>query len=98
MARKVIKQIRLHGISPHLFLLYVEWQNGIAACADLALVWRGVGPKSTQEGTREEDERMRQLYASGAPVKIIPTLPEWAWDKSPPRAQVLLIRRARPHP
>ncbi len=97
MARKVIKQIRLHGISPHLFLLYVEWQNGIAACADLALVWRGMGPKSTEEWTREEDERMRQLYASGSQVEIMRALPEWAWNRILERAQVLGIRRAISH-
>ena len=54
MAHQVIKQIRLHSISPHLFLLHVEWQNGIAACADLALIWRGMGPKSAENGHEEK--------------------------------------------
>jgi len=102
MARQVIKQIRLNSISPHLFQLYVEWQNGIAACADLALIWRGMGPKSTEEWTREEDERMRQLYPSGSQVEIMQALPEWAWNRILERAQVLGLRRvvshAGPHP
>jgi hypothetical protein len=97
MARQVIKQIRLNIISPHLFLLHVEWQNGIAACADLALVWRGMSAKSAEEWTREEDERMRHLYPSGSQVEIMRVLPEWAWNRILERAQVLGLRRALSH-
>ena len=97
MARQVIKQIRLNIISPHLFLLHVEWQNGIAACADLALIWRGMSAKSAEEWTQGEDERMRHLYPSGSQVEIMRALPEWAWNRILERAQVLGLRRAVSH-
>lgn len=97
MARQVIKQIRLNILSPHLFLLYVEWQSGIAARADLALIWRGMGPKSIEEWTRVEDKRMRHLYPSGSQVEIMRALPERAWNRILERAQVLGLRRAVSH-
>jgi hypothetical protein len=97
MARQVIKQIRLNIISPHLFLLHVEWQNGIAACADLALIWRGMSAKSAEEWTQGEDERMRHLYPSGSQVEIMRALPEWAWNRILERTQVLGLRRAVSH-
>lgn len=97
MARQVIKQIRLNIISPHLFLLHVEWQNGIAACADIALVWRGVTPNNAKDWTSEEDEIMRRMYSTESQANIMRELPERAWNRILERAQVLGLRRAVSH-
>src|SRR5258708_29678804 len=38
VARQVIRDIKLNRISAHLFLLHIEWQNGMSLCPDVALI------------------------------------------------------------
>jgi DNA invertase Pin-like site-specific DNA recombinase len=102
MAQQVIRDIRLNSISPHLFLLPIEWQNGIASCPDLALVWRGITPNNSEAWTPEEDAILQELYPSAPQVEIMQALPSRAWDRILERAQVFSFRRkikhAGPHP
>ena len=54
VARHGIRDIRLDMISSHLFLLHIQWQNGIAICPDIALVWRGKGARIGYQWSRRK--------------------------------------------
>jgi hypothetical protein len=46
LMRHVIQDVKLNILTPHLFQLHVLWQNGMATCPDIALLWRGMAPKN----------------------------------------------------
>jgi hypothetical protein len=102
MAQQVIKDIRLNILSTQLFLLHVEWQNGITICPDVALIWRGVSPNTAREWTAEEDAALVEYYPSAPQVEVMQALPNRAWNRILERAQNLGLRRkithAGPHP
>ena len=97
LARQVIQDIRLNMLSAHLFRLQVTWQTGIAACPDVALVWRGMTPNTAGAWTPEEDDLMWSLYPKSPQVEVMQALPCRAWDRIRDRAQVLGLRRAISH-
>src|SRR5579859_4026071 len=84
-------------LSAHLFRLQVTWQTGIAACPDVALVWRGMTPNTAGAWTPEEDDLMWSLYPKSPQVEVMQALPCRAWDRIRDRAQVLGLRRATSH-
>jgi hypothetical protein len=94
MARQVIQDIRLNTLSPHLFLLHVTWQTGIAVCPDVALIWRGMTPTNPDtDWTPEEDEIMRALYPRTLQVELMRALPQRAWNQILGRAHLLGLHR-----
>jgi len=96
--RQVIRQIKLNQLSPHLFMLYINWQNGIATCPDVALLWRGVmPPTSFDDWSPEEDAAMRRLYSTASQLDLMQALPQRSWCRVYDRAQVLGLRREIPH-
>ncbi len=97
MIRKVIKQVKLNIVSPHLFLLCIEWENGIAVRPDIALVWRGVTPNNADEWSEEEDNIMRMYYPDSPQIELMQALPHRAWYRICDRAQVLNLRRNIPN-
>jgi hypothetical protein len=78
-------------ISPHIFRLSFIWENGIAVRLDVALVWRGVTPNTSEEWSEEEDKLMRLLYPDNPQVEIMQALPRRAWNRILERAQVLKL-------
>lgn len=97
MAQQVIRDIRLRMLSTHLFLLQIEWQNGIAACPDVALLWRGASPNTAEDWTPKEDAVLTEQYHSAPQVQIMQALPSRAWNRILERAQVLGLRRRISH-
>lgn len=97
MAQQVIRDIRLRMLSTHLFLLHIEWQNGIAACPDVALLWRGASPNTSEDWTPAEDAVLTELYRNAPQVQIMQALPSRAWNRILERAQVLGLRRRISH-
>jgi hypothetical protein len=95
--RQVIKEVRLNAVSPHGFLLHVTWQGGIAACPDVALLWRGTTPNTGKRWTEEEDAIMRDLYPLASQTDVMQALPDRAWNRILERAQSLGLRRAIAH-
>jgi hypothetical protein len=102
MAEQVVRDIRLNILSAHLFILRVEWQNGIATCPDVALIWRGVSPNTGRDWTPEEDRALTECYTRAPQLEVMKVLPSRAWNRILERAQVLGLRRkithAGPHP
>ena len=94
MMRIVAKEVRLDMLSPHLFRLYIVWENGIAVRPDVAFLWRGITPNNSEAWTEEEDEMMRLFYPDKSQIEVMQALPRWAWNRILERAQVLQLRRA----
>jgi DNA invertase Pin-like site-specific DNA recombinase len=97
MMRIVAKEVRLGMLSPHLFRLYIEWENGIAVRPDVVLVWRGITPNICEEWSEEEDTMMRRFYPEKPQVELMKAFPHRSWYRICDRAQVLHLRRSLPH-
>lgn len=97
LVRQVVRSIKLNLVSKHMFLLHIEWQNGIAACPDVALIWRGITPNTADPWTAREDDAMRSLYPTASQLELMKALPDRAWDRIYKRAQDLGLRRAVKH-
>ncbi len=93
--RKVAKTIKLNIISPHVFMLHIEWKNGIALRPDIALIWRGMAPNNGDDWSTEEDEVMQQLYTTTPQIELMKALPKRGWNRVLKRAQVLKLKRDR---
>ncbi len=91
--RIVAKEVKLDMLSPHLFRLYIVWENGIAVRPDVALLWRGMTPNNSEAWTEEEDTMMRRYYPDKPQIEVMQALPRWAWNRILERAQVLKLRR-----
>lgn len=96
MARQVIQDIRLNMISPHLFLLHIKWQTGIALRPDVALVWRGKGARIGYDWAPEEEAIINSLYPDKSQVDIMRALPQRAWQSIREHASVLGLHRVAP--
>jgi DNA invertase Pin-like site-specific DNA recombinase len=97
LMRHVVQDIKLNILTPHLFQLHVVWQNGMATCPDIALLWRGMAPKTEHAWSEEEDAIMRTLYASAEQEDLMRRLPDRTWSRIYERAQDLQLRRTLPH-
>ncbi len=96
MMRIVAKEVQLDLLSPHLFRLYIVWENGIAIRPDVALLWRGVTPNIGEEWTEAEDNLLRRYYPDKSQIQLMKTFPHRAWYRICDRAQVLNLRRNLP--
>jgi hypothetical protein len=93
LMRFVIKEVRLDTVSQHVFRLCITWENSIARCPDVALVWRGATRNTGGKWSEEEDELIRILYPSVPQLDIMKALPRRAWNRILDRAQDLMVRR-----
>ncbi len=94
VARQVIRDIKLNRISAHLFLLHIEWQNGIALCPDVALIWRGKGARIGHDWTAEEEAIIRAVYPAGAQIEIMAALPRRGWQSIRQHACTIGLHRS----
>lgn len=94
MMSKLIEQVRINNISPHLFHLYIEWKDGIATRPDVALLWRGRSVKTT-EWTDEEDAALRMYWPEGSELEIMRHLPKRSRNVMIHRASTLQVARLR---
>jgi hypothetical protein len=90
---QVIREITLDTLSAHLFLLRVEWQNGIAVRPDIALIWRGKGARIGYQWTPEEEAALQATYPDHSQLEIMHALPRRAWQSIREHASGLGLRR-----
>jgi hypothetical protein len=91
--RHAIINIHLNRISSHLFLLYIQWQNGIAVLTDIALVWRGKGARIGYHWSPEEEDALRASYPYKSQLEIMRALPRRGWHSIRHYASKLNLRR-----
>src|SRR5207237_750376 len=93
MMSRLIKQITVNNLSPHLFRLYIVWQDGIATRPDVALLWRGMGMKDAEGWSLEEDALLRLLYPKASQLEVMRHFPVHSWGRIKQRAHVLQVSR-----
>jgi len=75
MMTKLVKQVTVNNLSPHLFSLYIVWQDGIAIRPDVALLWRGVALKEMEGWSEEEDAIIRTHWPKSTEIELMRQLP-----------------------
>jgi len=95
MIRKVIREIKLNMVSAHLFLLHIEWEDGIALRPDVALIWRGAMPNTNEGWSKEEDEALIAIYPEASQIELMKAFPRFSWYRIYDRAKLHGIRRNR---
>jgi len=93
MIRKVIKEIKLNIVSSHLFLLHIEWEDGIAARPDVALIWRGTMSNTNEAWSAEEDDVLAAMYPKASQIELMKAFPRFSWYRICDRAKERDIRR-----
>ncbi len=96
MIRKVVKDIKLNIVSPHLFLLHIVWEDGIAACPDVALIWRGAMPNTNETWSVEEDDALSVLYPEASQIELMKAFPRFSWYRICDRGMEHGLRRTLP--
>ncbi len=94
LIRQVIQSISLDILTPHLFQLHIVWQNGIAICPDIALIWRGMTTNVEHTWSADEDAIMREFYPGAEQFEVMRRLPDRTWSRIYERAQDLDLRRS----
>ncbi len=92
---KLVKQVVVNNISPHLFRLYVVWQDGVATRPDVALLWRGKAVLDDEGWKEEEDTSIRSHFATAPQPDIMRLLPTHTWTSIRQHANDLGIIRSK---
>ncbi len=90
---KLVKKMVVNNLSPHLFFLYIEWQEGVAFQPDVALLWRGVALKDLNGWTKEEDAAIRTYWPEGSEMDVLSHLPQRSRLNISTRASDLGVKR-----
>jgi len=93
MMIRLVKECKVNNISPHLFHLYIVWEDSIATRPDVALLWRGIARKDLAGWTAEEDNIIRILYPKNSQLEVMESLPKRSFVLVRDRAIVLGVRR-----
>src|SRR5207248_2682435 len=87
------KQVTANKLSPHLYSLYIVWQDGIAIRPDVALLWRGSAKREARGWQPEEDELIRTYWPETPPLEIMRLLPQRSNVNVASRALQLGVKR-----
>ncbi len=90
---RLIKQAIVNRIAPHLYHLYIVWQDTITLRPDVALLWRGVGVREGNEWNQTMDEIVTQYYSQGKQAEIMRMIPKFSWCQIKDRAKYLKVPR-----
>ena len=97
--RRLIDEVKIQSISPHLFLLHITWirplTNERADRTDVALLWRCTPTKSDEVNvwTPEEDDALRALYPNAPQLALMQSIPYKTPGMMKNRAFHLGVRR-----
>jgi hypothetical protein len=94
MLSKLIEEIEIKNIAPHIYNLTVKWLRAIAKRPDTVLVYRGSSLR--QDWTLEEEAWLRANYPTCDKLELLKHFPERTWATIKDRAHVLDIKRAIP--
>ncbi len=74
MMSKLVKRVIVNNLSPHLFYLYIIWQDGVATRPDVALLWRGQPLTDKEEWSEKDNDFIRSYWPKGQQEEI------WPWS------------------
>jgi hypothetical protein len=76
--RRLIEEVKIQAISPHLFTLHITWIRPLAyERDDVALLWRSTPTRGEEVNTwtPEEDELVKTLYPNASQFALMQALP-----------------------
>jgi hypothetical protein len=95
MMSKLVKRIVINNVSPHLFHLYIIWQDGIATRPDVALLWRGMALTENEQWNEEAQHIVRTYWPTGQQLEIMQRLPLNTWTSIRQHANALGVFRSK---
>jgi hypothetical protein len=93
MMSRLVNQVTVNKLAPHLYSLFIIWQEGITVRPDVALLWRGSAKRETQGWSEEEDELIRTYWPETHPLEIMRLMPERSNINIASRALHLGVKR-----
>jgi hypothetical protein len=94
--KRLIEEVKIQTISPHLFTLHITWIRPLAyERDDVALLWRSTPLKRevTSQWTSEEEEALLSLYPLSSQLELMQGIPNKTSGMIKNRAYQLGIRR-----
>ena len=94
--KKLIEEVKITSISPHLFTLHITWIRPLTMERDdVALLWRSMPTKSdkTNIWTIAEEAALRALYPDHPLNELMPAIPNKTRGQMKDRAYQLGIKR-----
>jgi hypothetical protein len=95
MMSRLVKHIEINNISPHLFSLFIIWQDGIAKRPDVALLWRGDAVREVQGWSAQEDALLRSCWPLGNQLEVMRLFPQRTYTSLRQHANTLDVVRAK---
>jgi hypothetical protein len=94
--RKLIEEVEVNAISPHLYTLHITWIRPMASVRDdVALLWRSdpTRNETTTTWLQDEDEAVRTLYPDSPQIELMQGIPNKSPAQIKKRAGELAVRR-----
>ncbi len=76
--KKLVSEVKIHVIAPHLYTLHITWVQPMAADRDdVALIWRSDPTRTeiTTEWMKEEEDAVRELYPTSEQIVLMQRIP-----------------------
>jgi hypothetical protein len=95
MMSKLVKRVIINNLSPHLFYLYIIWQDGVATRPDVALMWRGQPIPDREAWSNEDNTLIRTYWPKGQQEEILQLFPLSTWSSIRQQANRLGVYRSK---
>jgi hypothetical protein len=95
MMSRLVKHIEINNISPHLFSLFIIWQDGVAKRPDVALLWRGDAVREMEGWGEEEDAVLRACWPLGNQLEVMRLFPNRTYTSLRQHANTLGVVRSK---
>src|SRR5581483_11404641 len=95
MMSRLVKHIEISNISPHLFSLFIIWQDGITKRPDVALLWRGDAVREVEGWSEEEDALLCACWPLSNQVEVMRLFPKRTYTSLRQHANTLDVVRAK---
>ncbi|SRR6266566_690948 len=92
---RLVKHMEINNISPHLFSLYIIWQDGVAKRPDVALLWRGNAVREMEGWSEEENAALRACWPLGNQLEVMRRFPSRTYTSLRQHANTLGVFRAK---
>ena len=94
---KLIEEVKVNAISPHLYTVHISWISPVSSRDDVAFVWRS-DPRNNKVKnvwTEEEETSLRLLYPDHPQIEVLQAIPTKSRGQIKMRASQLGVRRPR---
>lgn len=99
--KKLIKEVKINALSPHLLTLHITWIEPLTTRSgeDVALLWRGTPSKTptTNNWTKVEEEALRRLYKGAPQLALMQAIPHKTPNQMRDKACALGVQRDYRH-